>query len=57
MFAKPKARTNIKLRSLSVQGVNVWNRLEDELKSCTSLFMFKRKHKAKIMNSYLEVKL
>lgn len=54
MLAKPKARTNTKLRSLSVQGVNVWNCLKDDLKLCTSLFLFKNKLKANLINSYLE---
>lgn len=42
MFSKPQIRTNVKQRCLSVQGVKLWNSLDDELKTCKSIGSFKK---------------
>ncbi len=52
LFKKTKTRTNIKQRSVSVRGVNLWNSCENELKLCSSLSTFKNMFKTKILQKY-----
>ena len=51
-FNKHFARINDKAFCLSVKGINLWNDLDNELKSCTSLNKFKKMYKNKIINRY-----
>ena len=51
-FNKPFARINDKAFCVSVKGINLWNDLENELKTSTSLRIFKKLYKIKIINKY-----
>ncbi|HAX73374.1 MAG TPA: hypothetical protein DCY20_07610 [Firmicutes bacterium] len=53
MFNKIRAKTNIKSRSISVKGVNLWNNCDREFKLCTSLCKFKKMFKNKVINNYI----
>lgn len=46
-LCKPQIRTNVKQRSLSVQGVKQWNSLDDDLKTSKSIRIFKKLLKKK----------
>ena len=52
IFNKGSAKTNIKGRCISVKGVNLWNKLDDELKMCTTITKFKSSFKCKALNKY-----
>lgn len=52
MFKKPVVRTNVKKNCISVQGVNLWNGLNDELKRSNTIFQFKKMFKSKIYMNY-----
>ena len=52
IFRNKFARTNITERRLSVSGVNLWNKLENELKLSTSLRLFKRTYKTMLIEKY-----
>lgn len=52
MFETCQVRTNVKYRCVSVLGVKLWNGLNDELKLCSSLLMFKKTLKCKIIDAY-----
>ena len=51
-YRKHFARTETKAHCISVKSVNQWNDLEDELKTCTSLNLFKKMFKRKTINTY-----
>ena len=55
MFKSAKARTNTKLRCISVLGVKMWNSLENELKLSSSIHKFKKLYKEKVIDSYIEI--
>lgn len=50
MFKKVRARTNAKNRCISVNGVNLRNKCDKELKLCNSLCKFKKMYKYKVIN-------
>ena len=55
IFKKLKiSRTNIKERCISAIGVNIWNRLDNELKLSKTLRKFKITYKEKIIKQYTE---
>ena len=55
IFKTVNVRTNVKKRCVSVLGVQLWNGLSNELKLSSSLFMFKKILKRKIINDYMIV--
>ena len=48
------SRTNTKERCLSAIGVNLWNKLDNELKTSNSIFQFKRKYKSMTIEKYID---
>ena len=49
----PTARTShYGLKLLKVQGPKIWNKLPSELRTCTSIYDFIKKHKNILINSY-----
>ena len=52
IYNKGSAKTNVKGRCISVQGVNLWNKLDNELKMCTTITKFKSNFKRKVFNKY-----
>ena len=54
IFKNAFARINAKERSLSVTAVNLWNKLDHDLKHCNSLKHFKRIYKEKLLDKYRE---
>ena len=52
MFNKINIRTNVKQRCMSVQGVNMWNVLDEEIKTCDTVQRFKKILKNKMLNKY-----
>ena len=55
MFETHKVRTNLKYRCVSVLGVKLWNELNNEIKMCNSIFVFKKTLKCKIIKGYNEI--
>ena len=55
MFETSKVRTNLKYRCVSVLGAKLWNGLSDEIKMCTSMLVFKKTLKSKIIKGYNEI--
>lgn len=55
MFVKPKVQINVKYKitDFICARCECVELLEDEFKSCASVCIFKRKFKAKIMNSFI----
>ena len=52
IYEKGSANSNIKGRCLSVRGVNLWNGLENDLKTSKTINSFKRIFKNKVLNKY-----
>ena len=52
IFQGTNVRINNKERCVSVRGVKLWNRLDEDLKNCTSIKVFKRMYKSNIMHGY-----
>ncbi len=52
IYSKSKIRTNTKLRCTTVTAVNLWNTLENNLKTCSTITSFKTILKNKMINSY-----
>jgi hypothetical protein len=52
MFRSAGARTDTKSRCISVKGINIWNKLDCELKTCNSIKKFKRNFKTKVIERY-----
>lgn len=55
MFETHKVRTNLKYRCVSVLGVKLWNGLNNEIKMCNSMLVFKKTLKFNIIESYNEI--
>lgn len=51
-FYKPKARTNLKSRCISVRGVGLWNNLDEQLKGSKTINAFKKSFKSRIIENY-----
>uniref|UniRef100_A0A3Q3AH61 Reverse transcriptase domain-containing protein n=1 Tax=Kryptolebias marmoratus TaxID=37003 RepID=A0A3Q3AH61_KRYMA len=52
IFQKPKFRTSLKERCTSIQGVKLWNDLQNDVKNAKSLYMFKRLSKIGFLKKY-----
>uniref|UniRef100_A0A3B3C2G3 Reverse transcriptase domain-containing protein n=1 Tax=Oryzias melastigma TaxID=30732 RepID=A0A3B3C2G3_ORYME len=55
MLKKPRVRTDVKQHCISTAGVNIWNRLDEDIKDCRTLNSFKYMYKKKIIKSYSEI--
>lgn len=55
MFETHKVRTNLKYRCMSVLGVKLWNGLNEVIKMCNSMFVFKKTLKFEIIKGYNEI--
>lgn len=55
IFKNKYARTKANDRCISVTGVNIWNKLDNDLKLSTSIKIFKRTYKAKMIESYATI--
>lgn len=53
MFKKQKFQLNIKRHSISIAGVNLWNKLPNELKRSNSNHYFKKQYKNVLLQKYL----
>lgn len=53
-FRKQKHSTTLKSFSPTVNGVQLWNNLEMEMKQCPNINLFKYKYKQKIFEKYRE---
>ena len=51
-FASAFARTNTKQHCVTVKGVNLWKCCDKELRTCSSIHMFKKRFKNKMINEY-----
>ena len=49
---KKSVRTSFKSMTLSINGVNIWNNLNDEIKLCNNLNLFKKKLKYFYISQY-----
>jgi len=47
-----KVRTNFKLNSITVKGVDLWTGLTDDLKRSNSIHHFKKQFKIRIFDKY-----
>ena len=55
MFETYKVRTNLKYRCVSVLGAKLWNGLNDEIKMCNFMLVFKKTLKSKIIKGYSDI--
>ncbi|KAF7644103.1 hypothetical protein LDENG_00227820, partial [Lucifuga dentata] len=55
MFKKIKVRTDLKNRCISVKGVNLWNKLEVDLKTGKTMAKFKKMFKLNVLKRYEEI--
>ena len=51
-FKQAFARTTLKSRCISVQGIKLWNSLENSIKSAENIFMFRKLYKRRIFQLY-----
>ena len=52
IFKQNKERINVRSRCVSVKGVKMWNKCENELKECSNMSTFKNIFKKKVLESY-----
>uniref|UniRef100_A0A8C6LAH3 Reverse transcriptase domain-containing protein n=1 Tax=Nothobranchius furzeri TaxID=105023 RepID=A0A8C6LAH3_NOTFU len=52
MFRKPKVRTKMKQLCISCVGVDVWNKLDQEQKDCSTMVKFKGMFKSNVIKYY-----
>jgi len=52
MYKKQKVRTNFKMNTITVKGVDLWNGLTDDLKRINSIHFFKKQFKIQIFDKY-----
>lgn len=52
IFNKIKVRTNTKGKCTTVKGVNLWNTLDNELKTANSIHIFKKLYKTRVIDKY-----
>ncbi len=52
IFKKPRIRTKLKERCISVRGINLWNSLNKEIKETGSNILFKKRVKASMIQRY-----
>ena len=53
-FMKCCVRTNIRLMSISSCGINVWNKLDPEVKCATTVSDFKNKFKTQLLGNFMK---
>ena len=53
-FLKCCVRTNLRQMSISYRGINVWNKLDPEVKCATSVRDFKNKFKTQLLGNYIK---
>ena len=53
-FLKFCVRTNLRQMSISYRGINVWNKLDPEVKCATSVSDFKNKFKTQLLGNYIK---
>ena len=53
-FLKFCVRTNIRQMSISYHGINVWNKLDPEVKCATTVSDFKSKCKRQLLGNYIK---
>ena len=53
-FNKFCIRTNIRQVSISYRGINVWNKLDPEVKCATTVSDFKNKPKTQLLGDYIK---
>ena len=53
-FLKFCVRTNLRQLSISYRGINVWNKLDSEVKCPTSVSDFKNKLKTQLLGNYIK---
>ncbi len=51
-FKRQFARTHLKQMCISVVGAKLWNSLENDEKSCSNIFQFKKMYRERIRRSY-----
>ena len=54
IFKKQLVRTNIRMNTIAIKGVNLWNGLTDDLKRSNSVNYFKKQFKTLIFKKYEE---
>uniref|UniRef100_A0A1A8V1C6 Uncharacterized protein n=1 Tax=Nothobranchius furzeri TaxID=105023 RepID=A0A1A8V1C6_NOTFU len=52
MFRQPKVRTKMKQLCVSCVGVDVWNKLDQEQKDCSTMVKFKGRFKSNVIEYY-----
>ena len=53
LFYVKKTNTSLRLLSLTVKGINMWNSLENEITQLPSLTQFKQTFKLSVLTAYL----
>ena len=53
-FLKFCVRTNLRQMSISYRGINVWNKLDPDVKCATSVSEFKNKFKTLLLGNYIK---
>ena len=53
-FLKFCVRTNLRQMSISYRGINVWNKLDPEVKCAKSVSDFKNKFKTQLLGNYIK---
>lgn len=56
IYQTNRARTNTKLSCISITGVNLWNNLDKRMKQATSIKIFKKMFKSKVLDDYRTIK-
>ena len=52
MFELKYVRTEQKQMSLSIHGVKIWNSIDEDIKTCKSIHIFKSKYKTHLLSQY-----
>ena len=53
-FHKFCVRTNLRQMSISYRGINVWNKLDPEVKCATGVSDFQNKFKTQLLSDYIK---
>ncbi len=51
-FKYPKIRTELGRKSISYQGVNIWNDIPNQIKTCKNMKSFKHSYKEDLISKY-----
>uniref|UniRef100_A0A672GUJ2 Reverse transcriptase domain-containing protein n=1 Tax=Salarias fasciatus TaxID=181472 RepID=A0A672GUJ2_SALFA len=52
VFKRPESRTKLKERCITTKGINLWNKLDSEIKRSQSIHIFKKCLKAQLLGGY-----